>query len=99
MFVYMCSAKPQRGRHWVQSSKFKVQNSISHTPEGPHTERSRLTAAARVTISIVNEARSRSINLSRRPIEGGGEGVPIGSTNVTWILELCEEKEQTSHKD
>jgi hypothetical protein len=81
----------------VQSSKFKVQNSIGHTPEGPHTARSRLTAGARDTTIIANAARIRSINLRRRPIEGGGEGVPIGSTNVTRILELCEEKEQTNY--
>jgi hypothetical protein len=76
----------------VQSSKFKVQNSISHTPEGPHTVRTRLTAAVRATISIANAARIRSIKLSRRPIDGGGDGVPIGSTNVTWILELCKRR-------
>jgi hypothetical protein len=40
----------------VQSSSFKIQGSISHTPEGPHTARVRLTAAADVAIDEVLDA-------------------------------------------
>ena len=69
-----------------QSTSNKVQRSISHTPEGTDTAGERLIAGERIAISIVNTAGIRSINLRRRPIAGGGEGVPVGSTDITRIL-------------
>jgi hypothetical protein len=70
----------------VQSSSFKIQGSISHTPEGTHTVRGRLTAAADVAIGEVLAASIGSINLRRRPIEGAGESVPLSSTKITRIV-------------
>jgi hypothetical protein len=72
----------------VQSSSFKIQNSISNTPEGPHTERARLSAAAEGAIAKAPEASIGSIKLRRRPIGGAGESVPPSSTNITRIVEL-----------
>ena len=69
-------------------TKYKVQSSIGHATEGTDTVRARLTAVARDTIRIENDARIRSINLRRRPIVVGGEGVPIGSTDVSGVLKL-----------
>ena len=70
-----------------QSAKFKIQSSISHATEGTDTARARLIEVeARATKTIANEVRIRSTKLRRRPIEGGGEGVPIGSTDKSWVL-------------
>jgi hypothetical protein len=72
----------------VQSSSFKIQNSISNTPEGPHTVRARLTGAEEVAKAKELEASKGSSNLRRRPIAGAGESVPPSSTNITRIVEL-----------
>ena len=65
------------GRIWFhnfpQVSSIKIQVSISHAPEGPHTERERLTEAADAAIDEALEASIGSINLRRRPIVGAGE--------------------------
>jgi hypothetical protein len=39
---------------------------------------------------MANIVSIRSIKLRRRPIVGGGERVPVGSTDITGILELIE---------
>ena len=56
-----------------QVSSIKIQVSISHTPEGPHTARERLTAAAEAATVEELAARKGSSKLRRRPIEGAGE--------------------------
>jgi hypothetical protein len=70
----------------LQNTSFKVQVSISNAPEGSDTVRVRLTAGAEATIAKALAASIRSINLRRRPIEGAGETVPSGSTDVAWIV-------------
>jgi hypothetical protein len=76
----------------VQSSSFKIQGSISNTPEGSHTERARLTVAEDGTIDEDLDASIGSINLRRRPIAGASESVPSGSTNITRIVELSRRR-------
>ena len=56
-----------------QVSSIKIQVSISHAPEGPHTARGRLTVAADVARAEELAASTGSIKLRRRPIEGAGE--------------------------
>jgi hypothetical protein len=73
---------------WVQSTKFKIQSSISYTPEGTHAGRNRLKAAGRDTITKVHAASDSSSGLSTTPVASGGERVPKGSTRVSWVLEL-----------
>jgi hypothetical protein len=70
----------------VQSSSFKIQGSISHTPEGTHTARGRLTAAGEVANVEELVGSKGSIKLRRRPIEGAGESVPSSSTNKSRIV-------------
>jgi hypothetical protein len=75
-------------KYKVQNTKFKIQSSISYTPEGTHAARSRLIVAVRIAIKKVHEASVSSIVLSTTPVESGGERVPKGSTRVSWVLEL-----------
>jgi hypothetical protein len=70
----------------LQNSSIKVQGSISHTPEGTNPVRVRLTAGADVAIAEVLNARKRSIDLCRRPIDSSVKRVPIGSTDISWIV-------------
>ena len=73
----------------LQNSKFKVQSSISHTPEGTNPVGGvRLNAGAEATSIEVLPARSRSIELRRRPIGSSVKTVPMSSTDISWIIEL-----------
>ena len=69
-----------------QNTKFKVQSSIGHATEGTDTARDRLIGDERATISKADDARNQRISLRRRPIAVGGEGVPIGYTDISWVL-------------
>jgi hypothetical protein len=72
----------------LQSTSIKVQNSISHTPEGTNPDGGRLTEAEDATIKEVLNARIRSIGLRRRPIASSVKTVPMSSTDISWIIEL-----------
>ena len=58
---------------WVQNTSYKVQNSISHTPEGTDTESIRLKAGGHATISKEHGESVGSIDLCTTPVESGGE--------------------------
>jgi hypothetical protein len=58
---------------WVQNTSIKVQNSISHTPEGTDTVRGSLKVGVRVTIINVHAASVSSIDLCTTPVVRGGE--------------------------
>ena len=73
---------------WVQNTKFKIQSSISHTPEGTHAARTRLRGVGRATISKDHAASVITSALSTTPVESGGERVPKGSTRESWVLKL-----------
>jgi hypothetical protein len=47
----------------------------------------RLTAVELITIIESHAGSTRNSNLRRRPIGGDEEGVPVGSTDITRILE------------
>ena len=70
----------------LQNTSYKVQSSIGYTPEGTNPVRGRLTAAADATIAEVLSASISTTNLCRRPVEGGVKRVPVGSTDISWIV-------------
>ena len=76
----------------AQVSSIKIQGSISHTPEGPHTERVRLTAAADGATVEALEASIGSIKPRRRPIEGAGEVLRNGLVGKIKLF-FCGNKE------
>jgi len=57
----------------VQNSKFKVQNSIRYTPEGPDTEAGGLSKAGDTAIKEAQEASTSRTDLRRRPVAVAGE--------------------------
>jgi len=63
-----------------------IQVSIGNTPEGTHAVGARLIAAERITIDKAQKATASSTSLRRRPISGGGERIPLSSTNITRII-------------
>ena len=73
-------------------SSIKIQGSISHTPEGPHTARVRLTEAVDEAIGEELVASSGSSNLRRRPIEGAGEVLSNGFVSKIQLF-FCWNKE------
>jgi len=54
--------------------EYKIQVSISHTPEGTNTERIRLTGDARTTKNKVHVASGTSIELCTTPVARGQTG-------------------------
>jgi hypothetical protein len=76
-------------KNWIQSTSHKVQNSISHTPEGTNTANVPLKDVARNTINKAHGASARSNEICTTPVAlGGGVRVPILPTGVSWVLEL-----------
>jgi hypothetical protein len=60
-------------KNWIQSTSHKVQNSISHTPEGTDTVRDILEVDVRVTSIKDHEVSGWSIDLCTTPVASGGE--------------------------
>ena len=58
---------------WVQSTKSKIQSSISHTPEGTHAVRIRLIGVVRIARNKGHAASDSSKELSTTPVGSGGE--------------------------
>ena len=52
--------------------EYKIQVSISHTPEGTNTVSTRLMVVGRSTISKVHGASAKSIELCTTPVGSGG---------------------------
>ena len=73
-------------------SSIKIQGSISHTPEGPHTVRERLTEAGDVASVEELGASIGSSNLRRRPIEGAGKVLRNGLVGKIKLF-FCGNKE------
>ena len=60
-------------KNWIQSTSHKVQNSISHTPEGTDTVRDILNVDVPGTSIQGHAASGSSIGIITNPVGSGGE--------------------------
>ena len=73
VFIYLKAFYHNMLKNWIQSTSHKVQNSISHTPEGTDTERVILSGDHRGTSIKAHAASVSSIDLCTTPVVIGGE--------------------------
>ena len=72
-----------------KKNEYKIQVSISHTPEGTDTDRVTPIAGAHDTTIKAHDASVSRKALCTTPVASGGEGIPKLSTCISWVLELC----------